>query len=157
MWYEEGMKVVSENRQARRYYELEKGIEAGICLTGTEVKSLRVGQANLKEGYAALQGEEIYLHGVHIAPHAQGNRYNHDPLRSRKLLLKKEEILKLKSKMEERGFSLIPLKLYFNDRGKAKVLIALGKGKKKYDKRDVIERESARKEMRHAKHSRNKK
>lgn len=120
-------------------------------LRGTEVKSLRGGAANLKDGYATIDDGEVFLHNVHISPFAQGNRNNHEPLRVRKLLLHAQEIHKLKVKVDERGFTLVPLKIYFNDKGRAKVQIAVAKGRRKYDKRDTIRRESVRKEMKEAK------
>ncbi len=150
------MQLVCQNRRARRNYQIERTMEAGLVLQGTEVKSLRLGRANLGDGYVSIENGEAYLYHVHISPFAQGNRYNHEPLRRRKLLLKKEEIRRLKSKVDERGFTLIPLKLYFNDHGKAKVEIALAIGKRKYDKRDVIDREASRKELRKAKEKRRK-
>lgn len=145
------MQPVSQNRKARHDFDLGEIFEAGLVLRGTEVKSLRGGAANLKDGYATIDDGEVFLHNVHISPFAQGNRNNHEPLRVRKLLLHAQEIHKLKVKVDERGFTLVPLKIYFNDKGRAKVQIAVAKGRRKYDKRDTIRRESVRKEMKEAK------
>ncbi|HHV78743.1 MAG TPA: SsrA-binding protein SmpB [Firmicutes bacterium] len=140
----EKIKIVTENRKARHDYFVEDTIEAGIALVGSEVKSLRLGRANLKDSYAEIKGREVFLRGMHIAPYEYSNRFNHDPLRARKLLLHKHEILKLASKVRERGYTLVPLKVYFK-RGIAKVELALAKGKKSFDRRaDIAERDAKR-------------
>ena len=128
------------NRKAKFDYFIEDEIEAGLVLTGTEIKSLRLGKANIKDSYAIIKNNEIYLLNTHISEYTEGNRFNHDETRTRKLLLHKKEILKLSSKVDLEGYTLIPLKIYFN-KGKAKVLIGICKGKKNYDKRD-LEREA---------------
>jgi len=139
-----GIKIVSENRKARHDYHIHETYETGIVLTGTEVKSLRAGKANLKDSYARIENGEVMLHNMHISPYEQGNRYNHEPLRTRKLLMHKAEILKLFGKTREKGYALIPLKLYFT-RGKAKLELGLATGKKLYDKRqDIAERDAKR-------------
>lgn len=141
---ETGIKIVSENRKARHDYHIHESFEAGIVLTGTEVKSLRAGRANLKDSYARIENGEIMLHNLHISPYEQGNRFNHEPLRTRKLLMHRYEINKLVGKTQEKGYTLIPLKLYFT-RGKAKVQLGLATGKKNYDKRqDIVERDAKR-------------
>lgn len=115
-------------------------------LTGTEVKSLRLGHANLREGYAAVSGGEVFLHNVHISPYEQGNRYNHEPLRPRKILLHKEEIRRLIGLTKEKGLTLVPLRIYFKN-GKAKLALGLAKGKKLYDKREDIAKRDVEREM----------
>ena len=140
----DGKKVVASNKYARSLYELEESFEAGIALFGTEVKSLRDGQANLRDSFADVRGGEVWLENAHIAPYAFGNRANHISLRSRKLLLHKAEIKKLIGKVSQRGYTIVPLEIYFKN-GKAKVLVALGKGKRTVDRRqDVMEREAKR-------------
>ena len=134
-----GIKIVTTNRKASYNYHLEDRIEAGIVLTGTEVKSLRAGGANLNDSYALVKPDAVYLLNCHISPYQGGNRYNPDPVRTRKLLLHKHEIQKLLGKTEAKGYSLIPTKIYFS-KGKAKIELALAKGKKKYDKRESIRR-----------------
>jgi len=126
--------VVATNRKARHEYAIEDVFEAGIALTGTEVKSLRDRRCSLQEGYAVVRDGTVTLRGVHIAPYKQGALYNVDPLRDRQLLLHRREIRKLATKLQERGFTLVPLRIYFK-RGKAKVELGLGKGKSTYDKR----------------------
>ena len=138
-------KTVADNRKARHDYFIEETYEAGIALTGTEVKSLRAGRANLRDSYARVEEGELFLHNVHISPYEQGNRFNHDPLRPRKLLMHKKEIIRIFSKMREKGLTLVPMKIYFNDHGKAKVEVALARGKKNYDKRqDIADRDAQR-------------
>ncbi|MCL1791168.1 MAG: SsrA-binding protein SmpB [Peptococcaceae bacterium] len=140
----EGIKVISENRRARHDYFIEDKVEAGIILTGTEIKSIRAGRVNLKDGYAEVADGEMWLNAVHISPYEQGNRFNHEPLRQRKLLLHRKEIIKLAAAVQKQGMTLIPLKLYLT-RGMAKIEIGLCKGKKLYDKRqDVAERDAKR-------------
>ncbi|MEL7623098.1 MAG: SsrA-binding protein SmpB [Clostridiales bacterium] len=146
---EEKIKVIAENRKARHDYFVLDTYEAGIALTGTEVKSLRAGKVNLKDSYAQVKDGQMYLESVHISPYEQGNRYNVDPLRQRKLLMHKREIMKLFGQVKQEGLTLIPLKLYFT-RGKVKVELALCKGKKLYDKRDAAAAKDAKREMERA-------
>ena len=124
-----GIKYIAENRKARHDYFIHDTYEAGIALTGTEVKSLRRGRVNVKDSFCRLEGGEVWLEAMHISPYEQGNRFNHDPLRTRKLLLHKYEILKLIGKVKEKGYTLIPLNLYFK-KGRVKVTVALVTGKK---------------------------
>lgn len=138
-------KQVAENRKARHDYHIEEVIEAGIELVGTEVKSLRAGQVNLRDSHAIIQQGQCYLLNCHIAPYDHGNRWNHDPYRTRKLLLHRREIGTLLAKVKQQGYTLVPLRVYFNERGHAKIELALARGKKQYDKRDsVAERDAAR-------------
>jgi SsrA-binding protein len=141
---EKGRKLVAQNKKARYDYSIEDVFEAGMVLTGTEVKSLRAGRASLMDGYATLDDGEIWLRGVHIPEYTQGTWTNHEPRRPRKLLLHKEELKRIAHKVRESGLTLIPLSLYFQD-GYAKVEIAVARGRKSYDKRQAIsERESKR-------------
>jgi SsrA-binding protein len=141
---EQGHKVIARNRRARHDYHLEDVYEAGLVLTGTEVKSLRAGRASLTDGYGQVSGGEVWLLGVHIPQYVQGTWTNHEPRRPRKLLLHRKEIDVLTRKTAERGLTLIPLSLYFRD-GKAKVELALARGKRTYDKRhDLARRDAAR-------------
>ena len=140
------IKIVCQNKTARINYEITDTFEAGIVLVGTEVKSLRDGRANLKDSYAQVQNEEVYLYDLHISPYTFGNRYNHEPLRTRKLLLHKREIKRLYGKTKERGFSLIPTKMYFKN-GKIKVEIGLARGKKLHDKREDLKRREDQREI----------
>jgi SsrA-binding protein len=130
-----GRKLIAQNRKARHDYHIEETIEAGIALLGTEVKSLREGRANLQDSFAQEQNGEIVLLNAHIAPYSAGGRFNHEPTRPRKLLLHRRQIEKLRGALKQGGVTLIPLSLYFNGRGRAKVELALGRGKKQYDKR----------------------
>ncbi len=139
-------RVLAQNRRARHDYFIEETYEAGIVLQGTEIKSIRKGSVNFKDGFARVENGEVFLHNMHISPYEQGNRYNHDPLRTRKLLLHKKEINKLIGKVKETGYSLIPLKLYIKH-GVAKVLVGVAKGKKNYDKRDTMKKKSAQREI----------
>ena len=134
------------NRKARFDYTIENEYEAGIVLTGTEIKSIRAGKVNLKDSYAIIRNEEIYLLNTHISSYDNGNRFNHDENRTRKLLMHKSEIKKLNNKVILEGYTLIPLKIYFS-RGRAKVLIGLCKGKKNYDKRESIKERDLDREM----------
>jgi SsrA-binding protein len=134
---ERGEKVVATNRKARHDYTIEDTYEAGLVLTGTEVKSLRAGRASLVDGYAFIEGAEAWLDAVHIAEYADGTWNNHSPRRKRKLLLHKAQILKIHNKVKEGGYTLVPLKIYFLD-GRAKVELAVAKGKKDYDKRQTL-------------------
>ena len=127
------------NKKAYRDYELVEKFEAGLALLGTEVKSMRDGQADLDGSYARLLGSECWLVGCKIAPYAQASVNNHEPERNRKLLLHKSEIKKIRIKLEQRGFTLVPLRIYFNDRGLAKIELSLARGKRKYDKRKKID------------------
>ena len=138
--------AVATNRKAYHDYFIEETVEAGIVLQGTEVKSLRLGLANLTDSYAIVKNEEMFLLNANISPYTHGNIANHEPLRTRKLLLHKEEIRKLTWKMSQKGFTLIPLKIYFV-RGKAKALIGLAKGKKFYDKRETIKAKESKREV----------
>ena len=125
------------NRKARFDYEIEDSLEVGIVLTGTEIKSVRDGKANIKDSYAIIRNDELYLLNSHISEYTNGNRFNHDETRTRKLLAHKKEILKLKNKLELQGYTLIPLKMYFK-KGNLKVLIGVAKGKKNYNKKETI-------------------
>jgi SsrA-binding protein len=133
----EGGKLVAENRKARFNYDIEEKLEAGIALLGSEVKSLRTGKANIAECYAASEGGELYLINAHIAEYTQAGRANHDPTRRRKLLVHRREMGRLAGAIKKEGMTLVPLKLYFNARGIAKVELGLGKGKKLHDKRET--------------------
>ena len=141
---ETGRVLVAQNRRARHDYHIDDTFEAGLVLSGTEVKSLREGRASLVDGYAAVKDGEVWLHNVHIPEYTQGTWTNHEPRRSRKLLLHREQIRKLNSKTQETGLTIIPLALYFKD-GYAKVEIGVARGKKSYDKRhSIAEREAKR-------------
>jgi SsrA-binding protein len=137
---------VARNPRASHDYHLLETWETGIVLTGTEVKSLRNGKASIKEAYALVRNGEVWLEGMHITPYAQGNRWNPEPVRSRKLLMHRREIERLIGGVEQKGFTLVPLEIYFN-RGRAKVALALGKGKKTHDRREDIKRRIADREM----------
>lgn len=141
------MRLVAENRRARFDYAIEETIEAGLSLTGTEVKSLRQGHANLRDAHAFIRDGEIFLLNAHIAPYEHGNRMNHEPTRSRKLLLHRREIDHLEGRVRQQGMTLVPLRIYFNERGRAKVEIGLGRGKKKYDKRQTIAERDAQRQI----------
>lgn len=141
------------NRKAWHEYFIDDQFEAGIVLVGTEVKSLRLGKASITEAFCKIENGELWLHGMHIAPYEQGNRFNVDPLRPRKLLMRKAEIEKINRKLQEKGFTLIPLKLYFT-RGYAKVNVGLGRGKKLYDKRESIAARDVERERRRQESSR---
>ena len=130
-------KLIAENRRARFDYFIEDVIEAGLVLTGTEVKSLRLGRANIAESYAAAEGDEIVLINADIPPYVQANRFNHEPRRPRKLLLHRKQIDKLTGAVQRDGRTIVPLKLYFDDKGRAKLEIAIAKGKKAHDKREA--------------------
>jgi SsrA-binding protein len=141
------MKIVCNNKKAFHDYHIDKTMEAGMILNGPEVKSLRAGRANLKDGYAAVKNGEIYLYNMHISPYSFCTHSAVDPLRVRKLLLHRQEIRKLIGKMNEKGVALIPLKIYFIDNGKAKVELGLARGKKLYDKRETLKEQQATREM----------
>jgi SsrA-binding protein len=141
---EHGTKIIARNRRARHDYAIEDVVEAGLVLTGTEVKSLRAGRATLTDGFAQVTDHEAWLYGVNIPQYTQGTWTNHDPRRTRKLLMHRKEIDRLENATRERGLTLIPLSLYFKD-GRAKVELALARGKRTYDKRhDLAERDAAR-------------
>ena len=134
------------NRKANYDYEIIDTYEAGVVLTGTEIKSIRLGRITLKDSYAIIKNNEIFLLNVHISSYEQGNRFNHDELRTRKLLLHKKETIKLKEKIDKEGFTIIPLKLYFV-KGKVKILLGLAKGKKNYDKREAIKKKDIERQI----------
>ena len=139
--------VVAENRRARFDYFIEDKIETGIALTGTEVKSLRFGEGSIAESYAAVEGEEVWLINSHIPEYSHGNRMNHQPRRPRKLLLKRREIGKLHGAVTRQGLTLVPLSVYFNASGRAKVELALARGKKAHDKRETIKERDWKREQ----------
>jgi SsrA-binding protein len=141
----EHIKLVCQNRKARHDYEIQETVEAGLMLTGPEVKSLRLGRANLKDSYARPKLGEVFLHEVHISPYENSPLQDQDPTRTRKLLLHKQEIRRLSAKIQEKGFTLVPLRIYFRD-GKAKVELALAKGKKLYDKREAIRKKDMKRD-----------
>lgn len=143
------MKPVATNRKALRDYTIFEKLEAGIELAGTEVKSLRDGAASLDEGYAAVEGDEVFLYGVNIAPYAHGNIFNREPKRRRKLLLHREEIKHLFGRAILRGYTLVPLRIYFNDRGRVKVEIALCRGKKFADRREDLKKRALERDERY--------
>lgn len=143
-------KVISVNRKAWHDYHIDETYEVGISLRGTEVKSVRARKVSLKESYAEIRNNEVFIVNMHISPYEAGNQFNHDPKRTRKLLMHKGEIRRLIGKTKEKGYTLIPLKLYFNDRGKAKLEIGLARGKKVYDKRQDIAKRDAEREMKRA-------
>ena len=139
-------KNIATNKKARHEYFIEDTYEAGIALTGTEIKSIRLGKVNIKESYAKIEQGELILYGMHISPYEQGNRFNVDPIRPRKLLLHKQEIRKLIGLTTQKGLTLVPLNIYLNNDGRAKVEIGVARGKKNYDKReDLAKRDAARK------------
>ena len=146
---EQGKKVIARNRRARHEYHIEDVFEAGLVLTGTEVKSLRAGRASLADGFAQISDHEVWLHNVHIPEYAHGTWTNHEPRRTRKLLMHRKEIDKLGAETAERGLTLVPLSLYFKD-GKAKVELALARGKRSYDKRHDLARKDAAREVERA-------
>jgi len=143
------IKAVSLNRKAYHDYDIEQSVEAGIVLTGTEIKSIRVGRVNIRDAYAHPQGDELWLFNAHIARYEAGNRYNHEPTRPRKLLLHRKQIDELSGKVTQKGFTIVPLKLYLKN-GIAKVELGLAKGKKLYDKRQSLARRQAEREMERA-------
>ena len=148
-------KLIANNKKARHEYFIEEVHEAGIVLTGTEIKSIRQGKVNLKESFAKVENGELIVYGMHISPYEQGNRYNVDPLRPRKLLLHKQEIRKLIGYTTQKGLTLVPLTLYINEKGMAKMEVAVARGKKLYDKReDIAKRDSDRRIQQEMKQSR---
>jgi len=140
------MKVISYNRKAFHDYSITETIEAGLVLTGTEIKAIRAGKVNIRDAYARPDGNEMWLLNSHVAQYDKGNRYNHDPMRPRKLLLHKREIRQLSSKVMEKGLTLVPLKLYIKD-GVAKIELRLAKGKKLYDKRESISKRDSDRQL----------
>jgi SsrA-binding protein len=148
-----GVKIICQNRKARHDYFILDEYEAGMVLLGTEVKSLRLGRANLRDSYAKVRGGEVFLYNMHIGTYPFATYGNHDPLRPRKLLMHKQEIKRLMGKVKEKGQTMIPLQVYFRE-GKAKVTLALAKGKRKYDKRDAIRKREEKRELDRAKNSR---
>jgi SsrA-binding protein len=141
------VKRFAENRKARHDYHIEERYEVGISLLGSEVKSIRQGGASLRDSFATVRGGELFLDNMHISPYSHGGAFNHEPLRERKLLMHKQEIRRLQGKVAEKGYTLVPLSLYLNERGKIKIELGLAKGKTKIDRRrDIIDRE-ARREM----------
>ena len=145
-----GIKVVGNNKKARHDYFIEDTYETGIVLTGTEIKSIRQGKVNIKESYAKIENGEMILYGMHISPYEHGNRFNVDPLRPRKLLLHKREIQKLIGYTTLKGLTLVPLRMYINEKGRAKLELAVARGKKDYDKRNTIAKRDADRRMQQA-------
>ncbi|MFD0050131.1 SsrA-binding protein SmpB [Actinomycetes bacterium NPDC127524] len=142
-------KQLAQNKKAYHDYFIEETFESGIVLQGTEIKSIRAGKVNLKDSFAKIERGEMYLHNMHISPYEQGNRFNHDPLRTRKLLLHKKQISKLIGDTKETGYTIVPLKIYLKN-GFAKVLIGLGRGKKQYDKREDLKKKEAKRDIERA-------
>lgn len=142
----EGTKLITSNRKARHDYHILETVEAGLVLTGTEVKSLRDGKASLAEAYARMDGDEVWLVGAHIPEYTHGNRGNHEPTRPRKLLLHRKEIERMRGKIQEKGLTVVPLRLYWK-RGRAKVELALVRGKREYDRRDDVAKREAKREI----------
>lgn len=145
----EAMKLVANNKKAYHDYFIEEKYECGIALHGTEVKSLRMGKCSIKEAFIRIENGEVFVYGMHISPYEKGNIFNKDPLRVKKLLMHKQEIRKLLGKIKEKGYTLVPLQVYFS-RGKAKAEIGLARGKKLYDKREDIAKKDARREAERA-------
>ncbi len=141
----EGMKLIANNKKAYHDFFIEEKYEAGLVLHGTEVKSLRQGKCSIKESFIRIENGEMFIYGMHISPYEKGNIFNKDPLRAKKLLLHKREIMKLLGKIKEKGYTLVPLQVYFTS-GRAKIEIGLAKGKKLYDKRDDIAKKDQRRE-----------
>jgi len=142
-----GKKVVAQNRKARHDYFILDTLECGIVLTGTEIKSVRAGNLNLKDSYASVEKGELWLVGMHISPYEKGSYYNHEPERNRKLLLNRHELIRMHGKTKEKGLTLVPLSIYLKDGRRAKVELALAKGKTSYDKRDAIAERDAKRDM----------
>ncbi|MBM3914971.1 MAG: SsrA-binding protein SmpB [Sphingomonadales bacterium] len=136
-----------QNRQALYDYFIETRYQAGLVLLGTEVKSLREGKASFNDSFCVVQGGEVFIKSLHIAPYSHGSHSNHEPLRDRKLLLSKKEIGKIASSLKEKGYTLVPLRIFFTEKGLVKIEIGLGKGKKEYDKRDTIKKREAEREI----------
>ncbi len=144
---ESSNRVVGTNRKATYDYHVEEKVEAGLVLVGTEVKALREGRLNLRDSYATITNGKAVLHNCHIGTYSHGNQMNHEPLRPRILLLHKREIERLMGKVQQKGLTVIPLRLYFNDRGRAKLELALGRGKKTYDRRETVKKREATREI----------
>ena len=149
MPHQQGMKTIAQNRKAFHDYFVEEKVECGIVLSGTEVKSIRQGRVNLKESWAQIRKGEVWVEGMHISPYEQGNIFNRDPLRPKKLLLHRNEIRKLDGQVMKQGFTLVPLEMYLKD-GRVKVMLGLCKGKQLHDKRDSIARKDSEREIRRA-------
>ena len=141
-----GLKIIVQNKKARHDFEILATYEAGMVLTGTEIKSIRAGRIQLKDGYGKIKNGEIFLHDIYIAPYTQAGPFNHDPTQPRKLLLHKKEIQKLYGKTQEKGLTIIPLRVYLKS-GKAKIELGVGRGKRKYEKREELRRQDAKKEI----------
>lgn len=141
------LKILAKNKKARHDYFIEETYETGLVLKGTEVKSIRMGRINLKEGYAELHDGEVFLMGVHVSPYEKGNIFNTDPLRPKKLLLNKKEIRKLIGYTTQKGYTLVPLKIYLTEKGLVKLELGVGRGKKLYDKRETIAKKDAERRM----------
>lgn len=139
-------KVLAQNKKAGHDFFIEETIEAGMVLQGTEIKSIRNGRVQLRDSYVRVSGNEAWISNMHVSPYEQGNRFNHDPLRSRKLLLHKRQIAELIGRVKRDGYTIVPLKMYIKD-GYAKLLIGVGKGKKNYDKRDDLRKKEAKRDM----------
>ncbi|MET1032104.1 SsrA-binding protein SmpB [Domibacillus tundrae] len=139
-------KVLAQNKKARHDYFIEETYEAGLVLLGTEIKAIRAGRVNLKDSFARIRNGELFVHNMHISPYEQGNIHNHEPLRTRKLLLHRKQINTLIGETKEAGYSIVPLKLYLKD-GYAKLVIGLARGKKKYDKREDLKQKEAKRDM----------
>ena len=143
-------KIIVNNKKARHDYFIEETYEAGLVLTGTEIKSIRNGKVSIKESYAKIEKGELYIYGMHISPYDQGNIFNVDPLRTRKLLLHKKEINKIMGQIKLNGLTLVPLNIYINEDGRAKMELALARGKKLYDKRDTLAKKDSDRKMERA-------
>jgi SsrA-binding protein len=143
-------KLIANNKKARHEFFIDEVIEAGIVLKGTEVKSIRMGRANIKESYAVINNGEVFVQGMNITPYEMGNRYNPDPMRTRKLLLHKREISKLIGLTQKKGFTLVPLRLYINDKGLVKLEIGVARGKKLHDKRHDLAKKDANRDIQRA-------
>ncbi|PLX73466.1 MAG: SsrA-binding protein [Desulfuromonas sp.] len=143
------MKIIANNKKAYHDYFIEETFEAGLVLTGTEIKSIRAGQISLKESFCKIRGGEVFIDNMNISPYEQGNRFNHDPVRSRKLLLHQHEIEKIRKRIDERGYTLIATKLYLKN-SRAKLEIGIGKGKHHHDKRETLKRKQADRESQRA-------
>lgn len=142
------MRIIAKNKKADYNYEILERMEAGISLLGTEVKSIRDGKISLKESYAEIKGGEVFLINCNISPYEPASRFNHDPRRERKLLLHHREIKRLIGKIQEKGLTLVPTKVFFNDKGKVKIEVSLGKGKRAYEKREAIRERDRKRELR---------
>lgn len=142
------MRIVAQNKKARYNYEILERIEAGISLLGTEVKSIREGRISLKESFAEIKGGEVFLLNCHISPYEPASRFNHEPTREKRLLLHRREIKRLTGKIQEKGLTLVPTKVFFNDKGKVKVEVGLAKGKRAYEKREAIRERDRDRELR---------